>query len=172
MPTVHAAIPAKKDIRSGSSAVSAGATAMEAPAAINGDIMARTSTPTSLENTTPSEGLSGQALVDWVVRRLEEDKVEDIVVIPLAGKSDVADAMIVASGRSQRHVGAVADHLHRELKDLGNGNVPLEGMPSCDWVLLDVGDVIVHLFRPEVREFYNLERIWAPEGFRDSAEAH
>ncbi len=73
----------------------------------------------------------------------------------------MADAMVVTSGRSQRHVGAVAEHLVQALKELGVKNIRVEGMPHCDWVLVDAGDVIVHIFRPEVREFYNLEKMWS-----------
>jgi ribosome-associated protein len=86
-----------------------------------------------------------------------------MVVIDLKDKSSVADAMIVASGRSHRHVGALADHLLRALKDGGYGKARVEGLPHCDWVLIDAGDVIVHLFRPEVRQFYNIEKIWSVE---------
>ncbi|MEM9423057.1 MAG: ribosome silencing factor [Pseudomonadota bacterium] len=100
-----------------------------------------------------------------ILQQLEDDQANDIVSIDLAGKSDVADALIICSGRSQRHVGAMADKLHRALKEAGFGSASIEGIPACDWVLVDAGDVIVHLFRPEVREFYNLERIWAPELF-------
>ena len=88
-------------------------------------------------------------------------KAEDIVSIDLTGKTSIADAMVVASGRSQRHVGAVAD---RVVKDLGEAGVPrlrVEGMRQADWVLIDAGDVIVHVFRPEVRDFYSLEKMWA-----------
>lgn len=102
-----------------------------------------------------------RALLDLILSELEDNKAEDVVTIPLAGKSDVADAMVVASGRSQRHVGAIADKLLRRLKEAGLGRARAEGMPSCDWVLIDAEDVIVHLFRPEVRAFYNLERIWS-----------
>src|SRR5690606_12373764 len=84
-----------------------------------------------------------------------------IVLIDLKGKSPMADTMIVASGRSHRHVGALADHLQRTLKEQGLGKVKVSGLPHCDWVLLDAGDVIVHLFRPEVRAFYNIEKIWS-----------
>lgn len=98
-----------------------------------------------------------------IVSRLEDDKAQDIVVIDLRGKSSVADTMIVASGRSHRHVGALADHLLRALKDAGHGRARVEGLPHCDWVLIDAGDVIVHLFRPEVRSFYNIEKIWSVE---------
>lgn len=109
--------------------------------------------------------VSAADILELVTRRLDEEKAEEVVTIELSGKSDVADALVIASGRSQRHVGALADKLSRDLKDLGLGTVKTEGLPACDWVLLDAGDVIVHLFRPEVRAFYNLERIWAPERF-------
>ena len=88
-------------------------------------------------------------------------KAEEVVEIDLTGKTSIADTMIVASGRSHRHVGALADHLLRLLKEAGQGRARVEGLPHCDWVLIDTGDVIVHLFRPEVRSFYNIEKIWA-----------
>jgi ribosome-associated protein len=81
----------------------------------------------------------------------------------LAGKTSLGDAMIVASGRSQRHVGAIADKLIERLKEEGVRDTRVEGMPLCDWVLIDAGDVIVHIFRPEAREFYNLEKMWGSE---------
>ena len=94
------------------------------------------------------------------------------MLIDLKGKSPMADTMIVASGRSHRHVGALADHLQRTLKEQGLGKVKVSGLPHCDWVLLDAGDVIVHLFRPEVRAFYNIEKIWSVEsGHRVDARA-
>ncbi len=96
-----------------------------------------------------------------VLTRLDEDKAEDIVAIDLQGKSPLADTIIVASGRSQRHVSALADHLLRALKEGGFGKAAIEGLPQADWVLIDVGDVIVHLFRPEVRAFYQIEKIWS-----------
>ena len=86
-----------------------------------------------------------------------------MVHIDLKDKSSVADSLIVASGRSHRHVGAMADHLLRALKDAGVGKARVEGLPHCDWVLIDAGDVIIHLFRPEVRSFYNIEKIWSVE---------
>ena len=95
--------------------------------------------------------------------RLDDDKAEDIVFINLKDKSSVADSLVVASGRSHRHVGAMADHLMRALKEAGFGKARVEGLPGCDWVLIDAGDVIVHLFRPEVRSFYNIEKIWSIE---------
>jgi ribosome-associated protein len=101
------------------------------------------------------------SLEELILARLDEDKAQDILLIDLKGKSSMADAMVIASGRSQRHVGALADHLTRAIKDAGHGKAPVEGMPQCDWVLIDAGDVIVHLFRPEVRAFYNIEKIWS-----------
>ncbi|HLY80503.1 MAG TPA: ribosome silencing factor [Caulobacteraceae bacterium] len=98
-----------------------------------------------------------------LLERLDDEKAQDIVFIDLKDKSSVADGMIVASGRSHRHVGAMADHLLRALKDSGHGKARVEGLPHCDWVLIDAGDVIVHLFRPEVRAFYNIEKIWSVE---------
>ena len=103
------------------------------------------------------------AVEDLILSRLDDDKAQDVVFIDLKGKSPVADGLIVASGRSQRHVGAMADHLLRALKDAGHGRCRVEGMPNADWVLIDAGDVIVHLFRPEVRSFYNIEKIWSVE---------
>mgnify|MGYP000302376370 CR=1 FL=1 len=102
-------------------------------------------------------------LAALVAQQLDEDKAENILNIPLAGKSPMADAMVVASGRSARHVAALADKVHRKLKEVGAGKVRVEGLPNADWVLIDGGDIIVHIFRPEVREFYNLERIWASD---------
>ncbi|MQX34943.1 ribosome silencing factor [Roseospira navarrensis] len=98
-------------------------------------------------------------LVDTVETSLADHKAEDLVRIDLAGKTDFADAMVIASGQSARHVGALADHVVEALKDLGY-RPAVEGVPQCDWVLIDAGDVVVHLFRPEVRAFYNLEKMW------------
>jgi ribosome-associated protein len=91
-------------------------------------------------------------------------KAEDKVTIDLTGKSAIVDHMIVASGRSNRHVGSVADRVVQSLEAAGVSGIRVEGTPHCDWVLIDVGDVIVHVFRPEVRAFYNLEKMWAPGG--------
>lgn len=104
-------------------------------------------------------------IASTVLSVLEDEKGDNIVTIDLTGKSDVADKLVIASGRSQRHVSALADKVARALKDARLCQVKIEGLPAADWVLLDAGDVIVHLFRPEVRDFYNLERIWAPERF-------
>lgn len=106
----------------------------------------------------PSPGRT--SIIDLVVKSLDDNKAENIVTIDLTGKSAIADAMVVASGRSQRHVGAVADHLLKRLKELGQKNIRVEGTTTADWILVDAGDVIVHIFRPEVREFYNLEKMW------------
>ncbi|WP_102830072.1 ribosome silencing factor [Bartonella bovis] len=95
-----------------------------------------------------------------ILSSLENAKAEDIVSIDLQGKSSLADYMIIASARSQRHVSAVADHLLWTWKDSGYGKAKVEGFSTGDWVLIDMGDIIVHLFRPEVRSFYNLEKIW------------
>ena len=95
-----------------------------------------------------------------VYESLDDSKAQDILSLDISARSSLADYMIIASGTSHRHVGSVADRLLRDLKDLGHGTPKVEGLPSCDWVLLDIGDVIVHIFRPEVREFYNLEKIW------------
>lgn len=113
------------------------------------------------------------ALEDLILTRLDDDKAQDIVFINLKGKSAVADGLIVASGRSHRHVGAMADHLLRALKENGYGRARVEGMPHCDWVLIDTGDVVIHLFRPEVRSFYNIEKIWSVDtpGHRTDAAA-
>ena len=101
------------------------------------------------------------SLEELILSRLDDDKAQEIVLIDLKGKSPMADSMIVASGRSHRHVGALADHVLRTLKDNGHGRARVEGLPHCDWVLIDAGDVVVHLFRPEVRSFYNIEKIWS-----------
>ena len=107
-----------------------------------------------------------EALHDLVLRSLDDDKAVDVVSIPLGGKSNIADYMVIASGRSTRQVAAMAQKLGERIKrDLGR-SVRVEGLPVADWVLIDADDVIVHIFRPEVRSFYNLERMWA---FEESA---
>jgi ribosome-associated protein len=98
-----------------------------------------------------------------VGRSLDDDQAQSAVVIPLAGKSSMADFLVIASGRSTRHVGALAENLRERLKASGVRGIEIEGLPHCDWVLVDAGDVIVHLFRPEVRAFYNLEKMWGVE---------
>ncbi len=102
-------------------------------------------------------------MIDVVLRTLDDAKAEETVAIDITGKSSLSDHMVVTSGRSHRHVGAVADQLERALRDAGYGKPRVEGLPHCDWVLVDAGDVIVHIFRPEVREFYNIEKMWSAE---------
>jgi ribosome-associated protein len=97
-----------------------------------------------------------------VLASIDAMKAEDTVTIDLAGKSSIADCMVVTSGRSNRQVGAIADRLVRDLHKAGRKKIRVEGMPHCDWVLIDAGDVIVHVFRPEVRDFYQIEKMWAP----------
>ena len=100
-------------------------------------------------------------MIGAVLRQLDDAKAEQVVTMDLSGKSTIADTMIVATGRSNRHVNAIADQVVDELSKHGMKNIRIEGVPQCDWVLVDAGDVIVHVFRPEVRSFYNLEKLWA-----------
>jgi ribosome-associated protein len=118
-------------------------------------------TPKVLLHPVPGpNGPETEALVQPVLTCLEDSKAEDIVSIDLHGKTSIADVMIIASGRSNTHVGAIADRLIKAFKAAGHKAPRVEGLPSCDWVLVDAGDIIVHLFRPEVRQFYNLEKMW------------
>ena len=98
--------------------------------------------------------------LNLILSRLEDMKAEETVTIDLHGKSAFSDYMIITSGRANRHVGAIAENVAKGLKETGIKSIHVEGLPNCDWVLIDSGDVIVHVFRPEVREFYNLERLW------------
>lgn len=130
-------------------------------------------TPSSDIQEPPSSGkdvfadaVDAKALADIVCRSLDDDKAEDISVIDLTGKTSIADSMVIASGRSSRQVGALADHLIRRLKEQGI-RPAVEGKANSDWVIVDAGSVIVHIFRPEVRAFYNLEKMWG----HPSAEA-
>jgi ribosome-associated protein len=101
------------------------------------------------------------ALVELITESLDDSKAEDVIVIDLRGKTSLADYMIIATGRVDRHVGAIAEQLIGRLKDEGHGTPRVEGMPHCDWVLVDANDVIIHVFRNEVRQFYNLEKMWS-----------
>ena len=123
---------------------------------------ASTGTPAPLPQAEPG------SLHALVLQSLDDDQAQELVSIPLEGKSSIADHMVVASGRSTRQVAAMAQKLAERIKQGGFGLVRIEGLPAADWVLVDAGDVVVHLFRPEVRSFYNLERMWA---FGDSAGA-
>ena len=108
------------------------------------------------------------ALHQLVLKQLDDDQAQEIVSIPLEGKSSIADHMVIASGRSTRQVASMAQKLAEEIKKAGFGHARIEGLPAADWVLIDAGDVVVHLFRPEVRSFYNLERMWSFEGSETS----
>jgi ribosome-associated protein len=112
--------------------------------------------------------MSADALHQLVLTQLDDDQAQEIVSIPLAGKSSIADHMVIASGRSTRQVASMAQKLAEKIKQAGFGNARVEGLPAADWVLIDAGDVVVHLFRPEVRSFYNLERMWSFEGTETS----
>lgn len=109
----------------------------------------------------PARGIDVEAATKVVLTSLEDDKAEEILSIDIRGKSSFADMLVIASGRSARHVGALAEHVMAQLKDAGVKDVRIEGMPQADWVLVDAGDVVVHIFRPEVRSFYNIEKIWS-----------
>jgi ribosome-associated protein len=110
-------------------------------------------------------------LLTAVLAQLDDAKAENVVTIGLDGKAAIADTMVLASGRSNRHVGAIADQLIEKLKGAGHRNLRIEGMPQCDWVLVDAGDVVVHVFRPEVRSFYNLEKLWSEHAPREKLDA-
>lgn len=103
---------------------------------------------------------AGSATLDIILAKIDDMKAEHTVTIDLRGKSAFSDFMVVTSGRSNRHVGAVAETIAKGLKEKGIKGLHVEGLTNCDWVLIDTGEVIVHIFRPEVREFYNLERLW------------
>ena len=106
-------------------------------------------------------GDRSDALHALVMQHLDDDQAQDIVSIDLEGKSSIADHMVVASGRSTRQVASIAQKLAEKMKQDGYGPIRLEGLPAADWVVIDAGDVVVHLFRPEVRSFYNIERMWS-----------
>ena len=118
------------------------------------------SAPGASDRTARTASPAVGAILETVIASLDDSKAENAVTIDIRGKSALGDYMVVVSGRSHRHVGAIADHLLRDLKDKGFGTPRVEGLPHCDWVLIDTGDVIVHVFRPEVREFYALEKMW------------
>jgi ribosome-associated protein len=121
-----------------------------------------------------ADAATTKELLALVEKTLDDGKAEDVVVIDLQGKSSFADYLVIATGRSQRQVVAMAEHLLEALKDNGFGRASAEGLPFGDWVLIDAGDVVVHLFRPEVRTFYNLEKMWGtalPEPASEPATA-
>ena len=120
---------------------------------------------------TAPEGPSSESLLALVLKSVDDDKAEDIVQIDLRGRSDVADYMVICSGRSSRQVAAISEKLADRLKQEMQHSVRMEGKETGDWVLIDAGDVIVHVFRPEVREFYQLEKMWLPAGATRAAKA-
>ena len=132
----------------------------------------RTATEAARESAPPTEGLAtartSEDLLKRILAWLDDAKAEEIVTIDLKNKSSIGDFMTIASGRSDRYVGANGDLLQRNLKKEGHGRVRAEGMPQCDWVLIDTGDIIVHIFRPEVRAFYNLEKMWSADRTGDT----
>ncbi len=115
--------------------------------------------PTATAGNPVSEGR--EPLLAMILKSLDDDQAQEVVSIPLEGKSSIADYLVIASGRSSRQVSAIAQKLSERIKQSGRPSPVIEGLPAADWVLVDAGDVIVHLFRPEVRTFYNLERMWA-----------
>lgn len=120
--------------------------------------------PTPIQNTElapEAAALVAPTMIDLVLATLDDAKAEQTVAIDITGKSSLTDHMVVTSGRSNRHVGAIADQLVKSLREHGFGKPRIEGLPHADWVLVDADDVIIHIFRPEVREFYNLEKMWA-----------
>ncbi len=128
---------------------------------------AATATPAAAPqaaNATPLPESVPGSLHALILQSLDDDQAQEIMSIPLAGKTTIADHMVIASGRSTRQVAAMAQKLAERVKHAGFGHSRIEGLPAADWVLIDTGDVIVHLFRPEVRSFYNLERMWAFDG--------
>ena len=114
--------------------------------------------------TTPPIEATSELLLAEIIESLNDDKAEEIVQIDLRGKSAMADHMVVCSGRSSRQVGAISEKLADRLKQKFGRHCKVEGKGHCDWVLIDAGDVIVHVFRPEVREFYQIEKMWLPVG--------
>ena len=122
--------------------------------------MAAAPTPKARESAAAPPPSTAPKMIDIVLQSLEDAKAEQTVAIDIAGKSSLADHMVVTSGRSNRHVSAVADQVVKALRDNGFDKPRIEGLPHADWVLVDGGDVIVHIFRPEVREFYNIEKMW------------
>jgi ribosome-associated protein len=119
-------------------------------------------------NDTAQDAESVAALHALVLQSLDDDQAQETISIPLEGKSSIADHMVIASGRSSRQVASMAQKLAERIKAATGRSARIEGLPVADWVLIDAGDVIVHLFRPEVRSFYNLERMW---GFVDAPVA-
>jgi ribosome-associated protein len=125
--------------------------------------MAATPTKSASRSDTAPKAPVRVPLLDVILTSLEDAKAENTISIDITGKSSLSDHMVVTSGRSNRHVGAVADQLTKAMREHGYAKPRIEGLPACDWVLVDAGDVIVHIFHPEVREFYNIEKMWAAD---------
>ena len=121
---------------------------------------AKTPRKTSTEAAALKAQPDADKTLNMILSRLDDMKAEETVTIDLRGKSAFSDYMVVTTGRANRHVGAIAENVTKALKENGIKSIHVEGLPNCDWVLIDSGDVVVHVFRPEVREFYNLERLW------------
>lgn len=127
----------------------------------------RTATEGARKGAPPTERVSrttgSKSVLKKILHWLDEAKAEKVVDIDIKGKSSLGDYMVIATGRTDRHVGAIAEQLRTHLKDAGHEHLRVEGLKTCDWVVVDAGDIIVHIFRPEVRDFYNLEKMWTGE---------
>lgn len=119
-------------------------------------------TQLNLMTSSTSNNLTSEELKNLILQQLEDKKAEKIITIELRNKSSIADYLVIATANSGRQANAIADSIYRTMKDLKIKS-HVEGVPQCDWVLIDAGDVIIHLFRPEVRSFYNLEKMWGME---------
>jgi len=119
--------------------------------------------------TAATQDATSETLLAHILQTLTDDKAEDIVQIDLRGKTEIGDYMVICSGRSTRQVSALSEKLAQSVKDRFGQTARMEGKDAGDWVLIDTGDVLVHVFRPEVREFYQLEKMWQPIGVVESA---
>ncbi|MBF9031256.1 ribosome silencing factor [Rhodobacterales bacterium HKCCE3408] len=129
---------------------------------LTGQVLAARERTATRAQTPDTQDPASTELLDAILASLSDDKAEDIVTIDLRGRSAFADHMVIASGRSSRQVAAISEKLVERLKDVTGHRAKVEGKDAGDWVLIDAGDVIVHVFRPEVREFYQLEKMWQP----------
>ena len=157
MPLKAAKKPAKKAIKKAKSKAKA-----PAKKAASQKTKKTASKPAAKKAVAPARKPAPQSdLLKRILASLDDDKAENVITIDLEGRSALCDAAVIASGRSSRHVSAMAEHLARRLKEGGYGTRPVNGQAQGDWVLVDAGDVIVHLFRPEVRDYYDLEGMWS-----------
>jgi ribosome-associated protein len=127
--------------------------------------------PAARNPVTSGTSLTPEGLSQIIIEALEDAKAEDVVAIDLSGRTTLADRMIIASGRSSVHVGSIADRVVKACREAGYPSPKIEGMPLCDWVLLDAQNAIVHIFRPDVRRFYNLEKMWSADRPGESAKS-